>query len=100
MVQDKLTIIVGAGLTGLSCGYYLVSGQKKGLLIEQESVVGGQARSLIFQDCIFDLGPHVLFCNNNSPGIELIKKLFKPEEYIITDFTINFFLYGKYYNLP
>ncbi|OGS73098.1 MAG: hypothetical protein A3F91_08065 [Flavobacteria bacterium RIFCSPLOWO2_12_FULL_35_11] len=100
MVQDKLTIIVGAGLTGLSCGYYLVSGQKKCLLIEQESVVGGQARSLIFQDCIFDLGPHVLFCNNNSPGIELIKELFKSEEYIITDFTINFFLYGKYYNLP
>lgn len=98
--ENNLHIIVGAGLTGLSCGYYLTQNHEKCLFLEKESTVGGQARSYILQNCIFDLGPHVLFCNNNSRGVNLVKELFSAEEYIVTDWTIKFFLYGKYYSLP
>ena len=100
MDQNKHNVIVGAGLTGLSSGYRLTLGHEECILLEKEPIIGGQARSFPFRDCIFDLGPHVLFCNNNSRGVRLVKELLNPEEYLVTDLTINFFLYGKYYNLP
>jgi protoporphyrinogen oxidase len=98
--EDRSNIIVGAGLTGLTCGYHLVSGHEKCIVLEKEAVIGGLARSVVFQDCVFDLGPHVLFCKENPRAIEFVKGVLKPDEYSITDLAISFFLYGRYYNLP
>ncbi len=57
----KPTVIVGAGLTGLSTGYALQRAGHEVLILERTDVVGGLARSLDLGGYVFDLGPHYFF---------------------------------------
>lgn len=59
------TIIIGAGLTGLSAAYHL---EKKGctdlLIVEKESTIGGLCRSVTSNDFTFDYTGHFLHLQN------------------------------------
>ncbi|QWR76283.1 protoporphyrinogen/coproporphyrinogen oxidase [Candidatus Magnetomonas plexicatena] len=83
-MEDKrdLTLIVGAGVAGLTAGYLLAKAGKKCLIVEKEAVAGGQCRSFILDDIIFDLGPHVLFPNPGAEAEDFIFTLLKDEPLI------------------
>ncbi|MCL6524465.1 MAG: protoporphyrinogen oxidase [Thermoflavifilum sp.] len=70
----KQVIILGAGITGLSLGYFL---QQKGipfLLLEKEAQIGGHIRSYRVQDYLIDAGPNTL--QGNQPIVkQLIQQL-------------------------
>lgn len=60
-------IILGAGLTGLSCAYHLKKGYK---IFEKESVPGGLCRSITTGRFVFDLSGHLLHLKD-----EYVRKL-------------------------
>lgn len=57
----KRFIILGAGLSGLSCGIALARDGHEVHIIEKETEVGGLARSYRIDGYTFDYGPHLLF---------------------------------------
>jgi UDP-galactopyranose mutase len=72
------TIILGAGLAGLSAAYYLEKkGDKEYLILEAESEVGGLARSIKEEGFIFDFGPHML--HKNEEVAQLMQDFLKEE---------------------
>lgn len=54
-------IILGAGLSGLSCGIALAENGHEVVIVEKEPEVGGLARSFRINGYTFDYGPHFLF---------------------------------------
>ncbi len=64
MSKDKIkhinTVILGAGLTGLSAAYH-----GDGVIFEKENEIGGTCRSLQSEGYTFDFGIHVLHTKNN-----------------------------------
>lgn len=98
--KDKLNIIIGAGLSGLTAAYMLARSGEKCLLLEKEQRIGGLTQSLTIRECLFDLGPHGLLCDNSSRAIELIKILMRRNEYLIINWKMNFFMNGKYFGFP
>ena len=62
------TIILGAGLSGISTAYFL---QQKGYkdkitILEKEERPGGLCRSIRKGDYIYDIGPHILFSKDKE----------------------------------
>jgi len=55
------TVILGAGLTGLSAAYHLKKDYK---IYESESEAGGLCRSVKENGFVFDYGPHLYFSKN------------------------------------
>ena len=64
-------IIIGAGVTGLTCALKLINQGYNVTVLEKESTVGGLAKTIEYKGCMSDLGPHQ-FCTENP---ELLKKL-------------------------
>ncbi|MFH1531317.1 MAG: FAD-dependent oxidoreductase [Pseudomonadota bacterium] len=54
----KPVVIVGAGVSGLSLACMLAHQGIHSIVIEKEDRVGGLARSFIYDDHTFDIGPH------------------------------------------
>ena len=52
------TIIIGAGLTGLTAGFYLTRRNKQVLLIEAQNRVGGQIHTFEKEGFVFESGPN------------------------------------------
>jgi protoporphyrinogen oxidase len=73
------TIIIGAGLSGLSLAYHLEKkGEKDYILLESSLEVGGLCKSIRKEGFTFDFGPHMLHLRDNEI-IELVKELLKDE---------------------
>lgn len=70
----KPTIIIGAGLTGLSAGYALQKEGRDVVILERTEELGGLARSLNLDGYIFDIGPHYFFLNYDSRADRLVKE--------------------------
>lgn len=85
-LTKEITVIVGAGLTGLSAAWKLATNGKNCLLLEQRSSPGGLASSLVMDDIIFDLGPHFIFPDKHSPGGRLINDLLAENKVISREF--------------
>ena len=91
-------IILGAGLSGLSCAVTLKKYGHDVCIIEKESTVGGLARSYRFNGYTFDYGPHFLFGSKVSdliykefPGIKLNR---------IESTKEKMYFQNKYFNFP
>ena len=52
-------IIVGAGYGGLCSGALLAHAGKKVLVLERDAVVGGRAKSILYQGQVLDDGAHI-----------------------------------------
>ncbi|MGB9715797.1 MAG: FAD-dependent oxidoreductase [Thermodesulfovibrionales bacterium] len=65
-------IILGAGLSGLSCGVALAENGNDVIIIDKEAEVGGLARSFRINGYTFDYGPHFIF---GSKVLPLLKDL-------------------------
>ncbi len=66
------TIIIGGGITGLSCAYKLQLLNKDYVLVEKEEVLGGLCKSVSKKNFIFDYTGHFLHFSDNY-----IKKFIK-----------------------
>lgn len=74
-MRNKIAIIIGAGAAGLSAAYYLLklSTDIKPVIIEQDSCVGGLAKTLFNNGNGTDIGGHRFF-TKNSEVFEFWKK--------------------------
>lgn len=73
-MDEPENIIIGAGLSGLSCGWAL----KDCLLLERDCSIGGLAKTLQYKGFKFDLGGHRFF-TYNAPIENFFRSLFKDE---------------------
>jgi len=66
--------ILGAGLAGLSSGFTLIKDGHDIEIFETQNTIGGLAKSVIFEGCTFDIGPH-RFHSKNKDLIKRINKI-------------------------
>ena len=59
-------IIIGAGPAGLTAAYQLSESNKKVLVLEKKSQVGGLAETKVFGPHRYDIGPHRFFTKNKE----------------------------------
>ncbi len=82
----EVTVVVGAGLTGLAAAWRLATSGQRCLLLEQRSTPGGLASTQILDDILFDFGPHFIFPDKLSPGGQLINELITKNEVLSGEF--------------
>jgi oxygen-dependent protoporphyrinogen oxidase len=88
-----LTIVVGAGISGLTCAYALRKSGQNVLLLEADSSVGGVIRSVEDVGFLFELGPQSLssssaiadLCDELSLVEELVEAPHGAPRYILVD---------------
>ena len=59
-------VIIGAGPAGLTAAYELADSNKKVLLLEKKTQVGGLAETKVFGEYRYDIGPHRFFTKNKE----------------------------------
>ncbi len=96
-------MVVGGGITGISCAIELAErlGSGAGVtLVESDSVLGGKIRSLELGDTRVEAGPDA-FLTRTTQGVEMLEKLGLQGE--ITRpviFAANVYVKGKMYAVP
>ncbi len=98
--SEKITLIVGAGVAGLTAAYALANAGEKCVLLERESSVGGDCRTFRVDDITFDLGPHVLLLDPNVESDKLLLALMENEEVITRTWCVAFHAKGKFWKFP
>jgi len=98
--KEDLTLIVGAGLTGLTAAYKLSQAGKKCLLLEKDDRVGGMCRTYLVDGIPFDLGPHLFFHNPDSAAESLMYELLRGEEVLEKKTCHAIYAGGKYWKQP
>jgi protoporphyrinogen oxidase len=95
-------VILGAGPSSLACAMELSRKEKKALLLEKDTQVGGLAKTLVFKEGEFvfrtDLGPHRFF-SKNKYLYEFIEDLLD-EKWIQVNRKTRQLINGKYYDYP
>ena len=59
-------IVIGAGPAGLTAAYELSNSNKKVIILEKKSQVGGLAETKVFGNYRYDIGPHRFFTKNKE----------------------------------
>ena len=72
MKEDVHTVIIGSGISGLSCAHFLSKSDKDFLLIESQNRIGGIIKTEKINRFICENGPNTVLLNNDSI-IEMIK---------------------------
>jgi protoporphyrinogen oxidase len=73
-------IILGAGLSGLSCGVALAMDGHQVVIVEKDTEVGGLAKCFRFEGYTFDYGPHLLFGTKVLP---LLRDILSPDLHLM-----------------
>ncbi len=94
--QDVL--VLGGGLTGLAAGCVLSRAGRGVAVYEQDTVVGGIARTIEHKGFRFDLGPHRFF--TKDARIEAFVQDLLGSELITVPRKTKIFLRGKYFDYP
>lgn len=92
-------IIIGAGLSGLSCGVALAMHGHDVVMVEREMEAGGLARCFRADGYTFDYGPHYLF----GPKVPaLLKEILAPELELtnVKRTQERMYFKGKYFRFP
>ncbi len=98
--SDQITLIVGAGVTGLTAAYTLANAGVKCVLLEKGAAVGGDCRTYVIDGITFDLGPHVLLLNPDVEADRLLLALLEGENTISRTWCVAFHAKGKYWKFP
>lgn len=59
--EQKRIVIIGAGPAGLTAGYELMKAGVPSIVLEQDRMVGGLSRTVLYKGFRFDLGGHRFF---------------------------------------
>ncbi len=94
MGKAKTTVIIGAGLSGLTTAYALKQAGRDVVVLERTTGVGGLARSLDLGGCIFDLGPHYFFLGFDARADRLVKECLG-DEALVFDFRVSAIIRGR-----
>ena len=97
-ITDKPVVIVGGGVTGLVAAHLLAEAGIKAIVIEKLADAGGLARSFVYDDFVFDCGPHRFDVSN--PNINAyVRRILGTQ---MTEFPRKSEVYfkGKYYAWP
>ena len=96
-----MTIIIGAGISGLSLAYFLEKRNKPCLLFEASAKAGGYIQSERIGDYLLEYGPNTLLADSSLVGF--VKEIGLKKELIATEpVSNNRFIYkdGCYRKLP
>jgi protoporphyrinogen oxidase len=95
----KSAIILGAGITGLRIGKYLVDSGYDVTVLEKSQSVGGVTGSFRYKDFILDYGPHKFY--TQLPGInEDFEKIVGKDGFFKVKKINSIRLLGKYFDFP
>ncbi len=97
---EAVTLIVGAGVSGLTAANTLAQAGEKCLLVEKAERVGGMCRSYTIDNITFDLGPHLFFHNPDSAPEKLMFDLIKDEQVLQRKTRYAIYTDGKYWKQP
>ena len=100
MIDKRVTLIVGAGITGLTVAVMLAEAGQNCVLAEKDTSVGGMCRTFIIDDVVFDLGPHLFFHNPDAPAEQMLFELMQGEEFIKKKANYSIFTAGKHRRQP
>lgn len=98
--MEDLTLIVGAGVSGLTAAYRLAQAGEECLVVEKDDYVGGMCRSYVIDGITFDLGPHLFFHNPDSAAESLMYELLEDEEVLLKKTSYAIYAGGKYWKQP
>jgi protoporphyrinogen oxidase len=93
-----MVIVLGGGLSGLTAGYFLSKADKKVIIFEAHSSVGGLARTVVKDGFRFDLGGHRFFTKKNK--IECFIKDLLGRELLVVQRKSKIYLSKKYFDYP
>lgn len=93
-----MTVVLGAGLAGLSAGALLSRAGRKVRVIEKDPVPGGLARTVRQDGFSFDLGGHRFLTGN--PGVGLFVGDLLKGELLRVNRKSKIFLRGRYFDYP
>jgi len=87
-------VVIGAGISGLSCAQYLVQQGYRVCVYEKENALGGLMRSYTQDGYLYDIGPHYAYH-------EFIKKIgLTDDEYVYIPFDYQVFVNGSFIKFP
>jgi protoporphyrinogen oxidase len=95
---EKRTIIVGAGVAGLTLAYHLCRSGKEVLLVEKAPAVGGLARSFEYDGYVFDIGPH-RFHTDVPEVMDFILEILE-DDYLTIERKSGVWMFGRYFDWP
>ena len=91
-------VIVGAGITGISAAAYLSeNSNKKILIIESRSVIGGMCRDEYKNGILYHLYGAHFFHTKNKMVWDFVNKY---SDWILTTHFVKSYCFGKYWNVP
>ena len=96
--QFKDVVILGGGPSGLAAGYVLTEANMDALVIEQNSTVGGLAKTMEHNGFRFDLGGHRFITDNKK--LELTVRKILRDEILVVSRSSKILLNNKYYDYP
>lgn len=91
-------LILGAGPAGLTAAYELSGKGIPSIVLEQDSVVGGLARTVEYKGYLFDIGGHRFY--TKVPLIEKIWKDVLGEELLVRPRLSRIYYRGKFFQYP
>src|SRR5690348_90889 len=91
-------IILGAGPAGLTAAYELSQNGVRSIVLEQDSVVGGLARTVEYKGCRFDIGGHRFY--TKVPYIEKIWKEVLGEDLLVRPRLSRIYYRSKFFRYP
>ena len=98
--SQEVTLIVGAGITGLTTAYLLSREGVRCVVLEKSRDIGGLCRTFKMDDILFDLGPHFFFFNKDFEADRLMMSLLKGEDIIKRKFRFSIRYKGKDWKFP
>ncbi len=99
MQRDRKVLIIGAGPAGLTAGWKLIQKRKyKIVIVDQDSMVGGLAKTIPFKGCLFDVGPHHFV--TNSEEILALWKFWVGDKFMKLDRFTRILYKGHFFKYP
>jgi protoporphyrinogen oxidase len=96
--EDRLTVVLGGGLTGLAAGCVLTRAGRRVRVFEKDAVVGGLSRTVEKDGFRFDLGGHRFFTKDEKLN-SFVQELMG-DELISVSRTSKIYMGEKYFDYP
>lgn len=97
-VFEGPVVVVGAGVTGLVTAHLLAEAGAKVIVIERDQDIGGLAKSFVYGDFVFDVGPHRFHTANPNISAYLDRVLQRHTTFFPRKSEVYF--QGSYYRWP